>query len=96
MKDNAGLKKVAFWVLLVVIVCFFVFPIFWVYLTSFKTNEAIRSMSPFSFKPTIENYKMLFQTRRVDVPFINSLIISGVSTIVVMLISIPAAYSFAR
>ena len=89
------MKKVVFWILIIVVVYFFVFPIFWVYLTSFKTNEAIRSTS-MSFKPTVENYIFLFTTRHAGIPIKNSIIISGISTLLVMLISIPAAYSFAR
>lgn len=93
--NNAKLKRTLFYILTILIVIAFVFPIFWVYVTSLKTNDAIRSTS-LSFTPTLENYVYLFTTRQAQIPLFNTLIISAVSTFIVMLISIPAAYSFAR
>lgn len=95
MKKEMNWKRVLFWLLTVGIVFVFVFPIFWVYVTSLKTNDAIRSTS-LAFAPTFENYVYLFKTRNAMGPLLNTLVISVTSTLLVMLISIPAAYSFAR
>ncbi|MDR1801831.1 MAG: carbohydrate ABC transporter permease [Lachnospiraceae bacterium] len=94
-KKKFSWKRVVFWIVLISVVSLFVFPIFWVYVTAFKTNAAIRSTS-LAFTPTIENFVFLFTTRNAQVPLLNTIIISVVSTLLVMLISIPAAYSFAR
>ena len=88
-------KRILFWIVLISVVFTFVFPILWVYVTSLKTNDAIRSTS-LAFTPTVENYTFLFATRQAGIPLINTLVISVLSTVIVMLISIPAAYSFAR
>jgi len=95
MMKTFNYKRIPFWVALAVILFQAVFPIFCVYVTSLKTNEAIRSTN-LLFSPTVEHYVNLFVQRNAQWPLLNTLIISVVSTVLVMLISIPAAYSFAR
>ena len=47
-------------VLLALIVIFFLFPIVWILLMSFQTNEQILRIPPsLSFVPTLDNYKAL-------------------------------------
>jgi multiple sugar transport system permease protein len=74
----------------------FVFPIFAVYITAFKSNHDIQSGKLFSFTPTFDNFISLFAARDSLGPLMNTLIISVSSTILVLLISVPAGYSFAR
>jgi len=88
-------KRILLWLAIVIVLFVFVFLIFAVYITSLKTSTAIRSPD-LLFTPTLENYVVLFTQRNVQVPLINTLIISVTSTLLVMLISLPAAYSFAR
>ncbi|MCP4400769.1 MAG: carbohydrate ABC transporter permease [bacterium] len=73
----------------------FVFPIFWVYVTSFKPNDAIFK-TQFLFTPTLANYHRILVIRPSLGELWNSMIISVASTVFVMLIALPAAYSFAR
>ena len=88
-------KRILLWLAIVVILFVFVFPIFAIYITSLKSNTAIRS-TDLLFTPTFEHYINLFVQRNAQIPLINTLIISVLSTILVMLISLPAAYGFAR
>lgn len=74
----------------------FIFPIFWVYVTSFKAADDIFQADKIFFKPTLFNYKFLIETRPSLVQLWNSAILAVCSTFIVMLISLPAAYSFAR
>ena len=75
----------------------FVFPIAWVYVTSLKSPAAILdSGSMFSFSPTLENYRYIVEVRPSLRELLNSVIVTVASTAFVMLVSIPAAYSFAR
>ncbi|MCA3439526.1 MAG: carbohydrate ABC transporter permease [Cereibacter sp.] len=76
---------------------FFVFPIFWMVLTSFKPEEAIMVSPPrFFFTPTTENYVHALHDKNFLFYIKNTLIISVISTAIVVAFGSLAAYSFAR
>ena len=86
---------------------FFLFPIFWVFLMSFQTNQDIlRSPPSLVFSPTLENYvalisgKLETQAGTLEIKFmgnlLNSLILSVCSVLLSLVLGIPAAYAFAR
>ena len=73
------------------------FPIIWMILTSFKT-EADAVLSPpvwFWFDWTTENYSRVFETSSYFRNFLNSVIIAVGSTLLGLVIAIPAAWSMA-
>jgi sorbitol/mannitol transport system permease protein len=72
------------------------FPIFWMVLTSFKTEiDAFATPPQFFFTPTLENY-LHIQERSDYLHFAwNSIVISFSATALCMLIAVPAAYSMA-
>lgn len=72
------------------------FPIFWMVLTSFKTEiDAFATPPQFIFMPTLENY-LHIQERSDYFHFAgNSILISFSATALCMLIAVPAAYSMA-
>lgn len=73
------------------------FPILWTVLTSFKTEaEAIASPpSFFAFNWTLENYIEVNERSEYFLHFWNSVVISIGSTIIGLIIAIPAAWSMA-
>ncbi|WP_306030239.1 carbohydrate ABC transporter permease [Stappia sp. MMSF_3263] len=73
------------------------FPILWTILTSFKTEaEAIASPPSFlAFEWTLENYAEVNSRSNYPLHFMNSVIISLGSTLLGLLIAIPAAWSMA-
>ena len=70
------------------------FPIFWMILTSFKSETAAIARVPqFFFKPTLESYKAV-QERSNYLHFAwNSVVISAGSTLLSLLFAIPSAYA---
>lgn len=100
MKASKQLKVICF-VVLLAICAFWMFPIVWSFLTSFKTQDEIMK-SGFSMLPqtwTLDNYKQLL-SNNPSTPvlrwFINSLIISlGHMFLVVVIVSF-AAYGYSR
>ncbi len=72
------------------------FPIFWMVLTSLKTEiDAFATPPQFIFTPTLENY-LHIQERSDYLHFAwNSVVISFTATALCMLIAVPAAYSMA-
>lgn len=76
---------------------FFVFPIFWMVLTSFKPEGAIMVSPPrFFFTPTLQNYVHALWDKHFLFYIKNTLIISTVSTAIVVAFGSLAAYAFAR
>ena len=94
-------------VLLTLVVLFFLFPIVWVLLMSFQTNEQILRIPPsIFFEPTLANYEALISGKletaagTLEIPFMNNLknsvILSTASVILALILGVPAAYAFAR
>ncbi|MFS2014321.1 carbohydrate ABC transporter permease [Azospirillum sp. CT11-132] len=73
------------------------FPILWTALTSFKTEaEAIASPPSFlAFHWTLENYTEVQQRSDYFLHFWNSVVISVGSTLIGLMIAVPAAWSMA-
>ena len=74
----------------------FFFPIFWMVLTSFKTDaDAVKPEFLFFFTPTLENYLNMTENYDYWRFAINSVITSVFATIFTLIVGIPAAYAMA-
>lgn len=72
------------------------FPIFWMVLTSFKTEVlAFAFPPPLLFVPTLENWYNALVSSPYLGHFTNTVIITIGSTLVAILLGVPAAYSLA-
>lgn len=70
------------------------FPIFWMGLTAFKTEQGAYAQSLF-FRPTLESFANVFARSDYTAYALNSIWISLGSTILAFLLAIPAAYRMA-
>ncbi|WP_115863064.1 carbohydrate ABC transporter permease [Halorussus litoreus] len=77
-------------------VLFIVAPLVWELLTSLKTNDAVYNFNYFPRNPTLESYYIALFERGYWRAVVNSIIISSASTVVVMLLGVPAGYAFSR
>jgi multiple sugar transport system permease protein len=82
---------------------FTVVPMAWMVITSLKTGFAAMQYPPqwWPTEPTLENYtKLLDPTNRVGKDFLryfwNSMYVSVVTTILAVVVAVPAAYAFSR
>ncbi|CAI8047341.1 hypothetical protein GBAR_LOCUS26161 [Geodia barretti] len=84
--------------LAVIVVIVWLIPVAWVALTSVKPTKVINAETPtfYSFEPTGEHYVEIFDRFRFDRAIVNSLITVGVSTLIVMILALPAAYAVAE
>jgi sorbitol/mannitol transport system permease protein len=74
----------------------FFFPVFWMLLTGFKTEvEAIATPPSLIFRPTIENYVAVQQRADYFKFAMNSIVVSLGSTLLALVLAIPAAYAMA-
>ena len=78
------------------IACLFFFPIFWMVLTGFKTEQQAVSIPPLLFfTPTLENYFLASERTGYTLYALNSVITAIGGTALGMLLAIPAAYAMA-
>lgn len=83
----------ALWALLVL------FPFYWMIMTSFKTQGSYYSESVpalVALNPTLKNYYTAFSAVPLGTYFVNTLIFSIITTAIMLLVSVLAAFAFAR
>lgn len=90
-RRSAGLLTALTWIIGIV----FFFPVLWMVITAFK-HEADAYTDPPSlfFTPTLEQFRALFDAGAWPY-FLNSLFATTVSTLLVLLLAVPAAYALA-
>jgi len=82
---------------ILLVVLAFIAPLIWMLLASLKTNlEIIDPSKTFSFTPTLKNFETVFGTQAFGPIIGNSIIVGVGSTLVALLIGVPAAYGIAR
>ena len=107
MEHTSLLERILRGIALTLVVIFFIFPIVWILMMSFQTNETILRIPPqLIFEPTLANYtalitgKLMTAAGTLDIAFMrnlgNSVFLSVTSVAVSLLLGVPAAYAFAR
>jgi sorbitol/mannitol transport system permease protein len=72
------------------------FPIAWMVLASFKTEEqAIQTPPLFFFHPTLQNYRDIFARADYLTFAWNSVVISVVATVIMLIVAVPASFAMA-
>ena len=92
-------SKVLVWLLLAVWAVVVLFPFYWMVLTSVKktstyNNETVPKI--IAEDPTLENYGKAFTEVSLGRYFGNTLIFTAATTGLMMLVTVPAAFAFAR
>ena len=98
MTRHSPLRKLGLWLVAGLLVSLWVFPVLWGLLTSFKTERDVLAYPPlFVFEPTLANYReVLFGSSSILPNLWSSIVVSTASTLLTMLIAVPAAYALAR
>ncbi|MEJ5155171.1 carbohydrate ABC transporter permease [Gluconobacter wancherniae] len=72
------------------------FPIFWMFLTGFKSEvQAVSTPPQLFFKPTLSSYAEVFERANYWHFTINTVLVSVIATGVALALAVPAAYSMA-
>ena len=81
----------------IALVLIFVFPVYWLFIISFKTPDEIFAFPPVWYPESLQlaNYKVLFKDGDA-VTVWNSLVLASVSTVFAMVLGTIAAYSLVR
>ncbi|SNT76149.1 carbohydrate ABC transporter permease [Paracoccus seriniphilus] len=83
--------------LLALVITLCVFPFYWMVTTSLKTQiVALKAPPVWIFEPTLENYREALFEDGVLRTLINSLVIAVSTTLLALLLGVPAAFALAR
>lgn len=85
------------YILVAIALVFFLFPIYWLVMISFKTPDEIFSSPPVWWPERIQfsNYRVLFRDGDVRAIY-NSLVVASISTVFAMVLGTMCAYSMTR
>lgn len=97
MRPDRGTGLALRYVAAVAVTLLFLFPVYWLFMISFKTPEEIFASPPVWWPESLQlaNYAVLFKDGDV-VTIWNSVVIASVSTAAAMIIGTMCAYSIAR
>ena len=94
--ETTKFSKIAWPVLAWIVALAFFFPIFWMVLTSFKTDaDAVKPEFLLSFTPTLENYANMTENYDYWRFATNSVITSVSATLLTLIVGVPCAYAMA-
>ena len=90
--------KIIQYVIALALVVIQAFPLIWIFVTSFKNVDEFRSSNPFSLPKTfsLTNYMKIFDRGDILVYFKNSVLITGISVIFIVLLSSTAAFAISK
>lgn len=96
---GSAIRKTIIYALLALWGVMVLFPFYWMLLTSIKSYSAYNSEfipKLFTLSPTLENYAQAFTAVPLARYFLNTLIYTVATTALMLLITVPAAFAFAR
>jgi multiple sugar transport system permease protein len=97
-KNKKQTRRAIYLVLMTIAAFFWIAPMVWMYSLSLSSNEALKtittSLVPIGF--TVENFFSVFQVGLTPRWFLNSIIVTVVTTVLTVVLSSMAGYAFAR
>ncbi len=85
-------------IILVIASILSLFPFYWMIISAFKTRQEMGKYPP-SFIPaefTLDNFKTVLTQSNLKIYLINSLVVAAIQAILMLVVTIPAAYGFLR
>jgi sn-glycerol 3-phosphate transport system permease protein len=73
-----------------------IFPVYWMFATSFRAPNAIYDLSLFPSNPTLENYQFVLDVLPFGRMLFNTIMMAGLQTTLQLFTALLAAYAFAR
>ncbi|MDM5337285.1 carbohydrate ABC transporter permease [Fictibacillus enclensis] len=86
-------NSMIFTIVIYIVAFLYFFPVLWIFITGFKTEAEAAVIPPsFIFEPIMKNFQTVWDQGVLHFLF-NSAIVSSVSTLLSLLLGIPAAYA---
>lgn len=99
MRRNRFVQNIVKYAVLAIILIFLLFPLFWVLITSFKTNMEAYKFPPTFIpeEPTVQSYIDLFtKNNEFFVYYKNNFIVAGGAALLTTIIAIMSGYALSR
>ena len=97
LRRRQRLGTVGIYILMALVLAVLLFPFYWMILTSLRNQVDNTSPVPvWFFRPTLENYRNVIQGNDFLAFTWHSLVIATLSTLLGLVLGLPAAYSIAR
>jgi trehalose/maltose transport system permease protein len=99
MKDKdskSAVLKVLFWVMVVIILVFNLFPFLYALVSSFRPSQELFSTQIVPRSLTIDHYLAVFKDPRFVMSLVNSIIIAGVTVLIALGLGSLCAYALGR
>ena len=88
--------RLAFFVLLAVLLVWTLFPFYWAIVSSLKTGSALFGASLVPLRPTLSNYRDAFTGQPFALAILNSVVVAGSVVLISLAVSASAAFAFGR
>ena len=96
-KKKSLFKSIAFYILIVGLLVWSVFPIYWMVATAFKPEKLLYASPPkFVFSWTLDNFQYIFWKAPILYNLFNTAFVAVISTFICIVFGIFAAYALAR
>lgn len=98
MKPSRVIAKTLQYIALAAFAVFLVFPFVWLISTAFKSSREINSLvvNLIPVHPTFDNFLVALEAQGLPRAAVNSVVVAFVTTVIVVLLSVPGAYVMAR
>ncbi len=98
MNKTSPLEKTAQNIAIILVIFFFMLPLYWLFTTAFKFGREAFVIPPqwIFFEWTLKNFVTVLETSQVFRFLTNSIIISTGTTLLSLLLGVPAGYAIAR
>jgi multiple sugar transport system permease protein len=90
------LRPVLMWLAVVAIIIFCLFPFYWLVNVSLKTGADLSQSDLFPPNPSLDNYDSIFKNGDFTHALRNSVIVTGITTVLALVVGSFAAYALAR
>jgi trehalose/maltose transport system permease protein len=91
-----ALPKLGFWLLVVAITLFALFPFYYAVLTSFRSGTDLFRVAYFPIGLDLSNYEAVFERQPFGRNILNSVMVACVVVALSLLLGVTAAYAFGR
>jgi ABC-type glycerol-3-phosphate transport system permease component len=95
---TSTLEKTAQNIAIILVMLFFMLPLFWLFTTAFKFGREAFAIPPkwIFFEYTLKNFQEVLQNSQIGLFLTNSIIITTGATLLSLLLGVPAGYAIAR
>ena len=97
IKETSKAAKIAIYIVLIILAITIIVPVFWVFMASIKENQEFYR-SPWAVPAGIhlQNFADAWQKANMGSYMLNSVIVTAVAILLLIIIALPAAYVLAR